>query len=215
MIPFKKQNMRCGRAIVFILSVLIVGCAENGEAKKDLPNSPEISVKIPDRTVSISLLQYDNEVSLWSLNDELYSGYMVSFHQDSTLKEKIGILNGKKQNQATQWYPNGKLKQVANYHQGQLHGEKKIWLSDTSHILVTHLNYYFGKAHGEQKHWYPSGELYKKLHLNLGREEGIQQAFRKNGELYANYEAKNGRIFGLRKASLCYGIEEENVRYVK
>lgn len=207
--------MSCVRAIVFMFSVLIVGCAENREAKEGLPTSPELSVKIPDRTVQISALKYDNKTSLWYLNEELYSGYMVSFHQDSTLKEKIGILNGKKQNQATQWYPNGTLKQVANYQQGKLHGEKKMWLSDTSHILIAHYNYHLGKAHGEQKQWYPSGELYKKLHLKLGREDGIQQAFRRNGELYANYEAKNGRIFGLRKASLCYGIEEEEVRYVK
>lgn len=209
--------MRCLRAIVFMFIVFMVACAENREVEKGLPalRVPELSVKIPDKMVYISSLQYDNKVSLWSLNDELYSGYMVSFYQDSTLKEKIGILNGKRQDQAMRWYPDGKLKQVANYHKGKLHGEKKVWSPDTSHILIAHYNYHLGKAHGEQKQWYPSGELYKKLQLNLGQEDGVQQAFRKNGELYANYEAKNGRIFGLRKASLCYGIEDKEVRYVK
>jgi antitoxin component YwqK of YwqJK toxin-antitoxin module len=72
-----------------------------------------------------------------------------------------------------------------------------------------------GKAHGEQKQWYPTGELYKKLNMNMGKEEGIQQAFRKNGDLYANYEAKEGRIFGLKKAALCYGLEDENIKYEK
>lgn len=196
-----------------MLSALVIGCAENREAKKNIPNSPEAVVEMPDQTVDISLLRYNNKTSLWSLNEELYSGYIVSFHQDSTLREKIGVLNGKKQDQALRWYPDGNLKQVANYHQGKLHGEKKLWSADTSHTLIAHLNYHLGKPHGEQKQWYPSGELYKKLNLNQGKEEGLQQAFRKNGELYANYEAKSGRIFGLRKASLCYGIEDENVRY--
>jgi antitoxin component YwqK of YwqJK toxin-antitoxin module len=68
-------------------------------------------------------------------------------------------------------------------------------------------------AHGEQKQWHQTGEIYKKIHLNMGREEGIQQAYRKNGALYANNEAKNGRIFGLRKATLCDGLEDENVKY--
>lgn len=212
---FKSKNMKCVTPIVFMLSVLIIGCAENREVEKSTSNVPEAVEKIPDRTVNISLLHYTNKTSLWSLNDEHYSGFMVSYYQDSTLKEKIGILKGKKQNQAIRWYPDGKLKQVANYHQGKLHGEKKMWSADTSHTLIAHLNYYLGKAHGEQKQWYSSGELYKKLNLNLGREEGIQQAFRKNGELYANYEAKSGRIFGLRKASLCYGIEDENIKYRK
>lgn len=49
----------------------------------------------------------------------------------------------------------------------------------------------------------------------MGREEGLQQAFRRNGYLYANYEARNGRIFGLKKAALCYGLEDENIQYEK
>lgn len=202
--------------IVFLLSVLLTSCAEKRGAKiLPIPNATDTLVEIPNVTVDKSLLHYNNKTSQWVLNDQLYSGYIVSFHQDSTLKEKIGILNGKKQNLATRWYPDGQLKQVANYHKGKLHGEKKVWFSDANanHILIAHLDYHLGKAHGEQKQWYSTGELYKKLNLNMGREEGVQQAFRKNGELYANYEAKNGRVFGLKKASLCYGLEDENIKY--
>ncbi|WKN42756.1 toxin-antitoxin system YwqK family antitoxin [Tunicatimonas pelagia] len=201
---------------MFLVNVLMVSCAEKSKTKTlPISISTGTSVEIPNRTVEKSLLHYKNETSLWTLNDQPYSGYIVSFHQDSTLKEKMGILNGKKQNQATRWYPDGQLKQVANYHEGKLHGEKKMWFLDSSHILIAHLDYHLGKAHGEQKQWYPTGELYKKLNLDMGREEGIQQAFRKNGELYANYEAKNGRIFGLKKAKLCYGLEDENIQYEK
>jgi len=128
----------------------------------------------------------------------------------------IGILGGKKQNQATEWYPDGNYKQVANYHLGKLHGEKKLWSTEAAgHILIAHLNYKAGKPHGEQKKWFPTGELFKKLHLNMGKEEGMQQAFRKNGALYANYEAKAGRIYGLKKASLCFGLEDESIQYEK
>ncbi|MEM8524172.1 MAG: membrane-binding protein [Bacteroidota bacterium] len=201
---------------LILLSILIVSCTES-RATKELPalNSTEIAVEIPDKVVHKSLLTYDNKTSLWSLNDERYSGYLVSFHADSTLKEKTGILNGRKQNQSSKWYPDGRLQEVANYHQGKLHEEKKMWTADSNHILIAHLNYQSGKAHGEQTQWYATGELYKKLNLKMGREEGIQQAFRKNGELYANYEARNGRIFGLKKAALCYGLEDENVKYDK
>ena len=31
----------------------------------------------------------------------------------------------------------------------------------------------------------------------------------------ANYEAKEGRTFGLKKASLCFGLEDENIQYEK
>ncbi|MEZ5044869.1 MAG: membrane-binding protein [Saprospiraceae bacterium] len=202
--------------IIFLLVSIMISCIENSHEEKVHHLDLDVaSVAIPDRVVHKSSLNYDNRTSIWSLNNEPFTGYMVSFHQDSTLKEKAGILDGKKQNQFIQWYPDGKLKQVAHYHKGKLHGEKKLWSTDPPHILITHLNYHLGKAHGEQKQWYPTGELYKKLNMNMGKEEGIQQAFRKNGDLYANYEAKEGRIFGLKKAALCYGLEDENIKYEK
>ena len=204
--------MKCIIQIVF-LSLLIISCVENRESEKlHLLNSAATSLSIPNSIINKSLLHYNKRTSLWSLNDERYSGYMVSYYQDSKLKEKIGILNGRKQNQAIQWYPDGQLKQVANYHKGKLHGEKKLWSTDTNHILITHLNYHMGKAHGIQKKWYATGEIYQILNINMGREEGLQQAFRKNGDLYANYEAKNGRIFGLKKAALCYDLEDEKIK---
>lgn len=202
--------------VVLSLSVLLTGCAEKRERKRSLtPNRIDTLLTIPNRIVDASVLHYDNKTSLWTLNDQLYSGHTVSFYPGSMLKEKTGILNGRKQNQAIQWYPDGHFKQVANYHQGKLHGEKKVWSAESAHVLIAHLQYNAGKAHGEQKKWYPTGELFKKLNLNMGREEGIQQAFRKNGDLFANYEAKRGRIFGLKKAALCFGLEDEAIQYKK
>ena len=202
--------------MIFLFGALMMSCAEDRNEKKVHDLNLEVSsVTIPDSVVNKSSLNYDNRTSLWSLNNEPFSGYMVSFYQDSTLKEKAGILDGKKQNQFIEWYPDGKLKQVAHYHKGKLHGEKKRWSTDTSYILITHLNYHLGKAHGEQKQWYRTGELFKKLNMNMGKEEGIQQAFRENGNLYANYEAKEGRTFGLKKAALCFGLEDENINYEK
>lgn len=149
------------------------------------------------------------------MNDQLFSGYAVSFYEDSTLKSKEGILNGKKENKSIHWYPDGHFKQIENYNNGKLHGEKKVWSPDSNHVLVSHLNYRSGRPHGEQKKWYQTGELHKILHLNMGQEEGIQQAFRENGDLYANYEAKNGRVFGLKKGSLCYGLKDEKIKHEK
>ncbi len=208
--------MKSAFATIFLLALLLVSCAESKEGKGlDADDLAHDLLEVPSNTVDKSALHYDNKVSLWTLNDQLYSGYSVSFYPDSTLKEKVGILNGKKEGPSTRWYADGHLKQVADYHKGKLHGEKKMWHSDTSHLLVSHLNYQSGKPHGEQKKWYSTGELHKKLNMNMGREEGIQQAFRENGALYANYEAKEGRIFGLRKSSLCYGLESEDVQYEK
>ncbi len=194
--------------------ILSIGCSEQKE-KSSINRNTNLLLKAPETILLKSALHYDRKISIWMFNNQPYSGFAVSYYPDSRLKEKFGVLLGKKQNKYIQWYPDGHLKNVTDYHNGKLHGEKKIWSPDSLHILIAQLNYHKGKPHGEQKKWYPTGELFKKLNMNKGKEEGIQQAFRKNGALYANYEAKNGRIFGLKKAALCYGLEEENVRYKK
>ena len=106
------------------------------------------------------------------------------------------------------WFKNGKIRSIANYYKGKLHGKKQIWIQDSIYTLVAEYNNHLGKGHGKQTKWYATGELFQIRNLQMGIEEGMQQAFRKNGDLYANYEAKNGRIFGLKKASLCFGLED-------
>jgi len=181
---------------------------------KPTPLSSDLSLEIPTNEVAKSSLIYNPKNSLWTINEgELFSGFATTYYEDGTLKEKFGILEGRKQNEASKYYPDGHLKSFSNYHKGKLHGEKKSWSPDSTHLLVSHLNYQSGKAHGIQKKWYSTGEIFKVLNLNQGKEEGIQQAFRKNGKLFANYEARNGRIFGLRKSALCFGLEEEEIQF--
>lgn len=198
---------------MILVIAMSVSCAKQKDKSKHT-DEMLTSIAIPAQTVDQSRLSYDRKAAVWTLdrNDGIpFSGYAVSFYPDSTLKQQFGIFNGKKQSTFKAWYPDGHLKYAANYHQGKLHGEKKTWSADSSHTLIAHLHYYLGKAHGEQKKWYSSGEIFQILHLKMGKEEGIQRAFRKNGDLYANYEAKEGRIFGLKKAALCFGLEDENI----
>jgi len=192
----------------------MTGCVE--QTKKTSTSQANFqSLTVPKKTVEKSALEYNHKISTWTHNEVPYSGFAVTYHPNSTLKEKFGILNGLKQNEFIQYYQNGHMKNLAHYYKGKLHGEKKIWTSDSNHVLISHLNYKSGKLNGEQKKWYASGELYKVLNMADGKEEGMQKAFRKNGDLYANYEAKNGRIFGLKKSALCYGVEDEKVQYEK
>lgn len=161
------------------------------------------------------MLLYDPKTSRWHLDDELYSGFAVSYYEDGTFKEKFGILNGRKHGQSIHCYKDGHYRLVANYQDGKLDGDKKSWSSDSLHTLVSHFKFVSGKPHGEQLKWYLTGELFTKQHMNMGEEEGLQQAFRTNGDLYANYEARNGRIFGLKKSALCYSLEDEEIKLNK
>ncbi|KQC29131.1 toxin-antitoxin system YwqK family antitoxin [Flagellimonas eckloniae] len=197
------------------LGLLVIGCSEQKEKSIENNSTSDALTEVPDTLVQKSALEYDNKISTWTFNGTPYSGFVVSYYPDKSLREKFGVLNGKKQNEYIRWYSDGHFKDVSTYHKGKLHGEKKIWSQDSTHILVAHYNYDAGWPHGEQTKWYTTGELFKKMNMNRGKEEGMQQAFRKNGALYANYEAREGRIFGMKKAKLCYSLEDENVQYKK
>lgn len=200
--------------LLLSLNLVLIGCSKQ-KGKPITNNTTNTLLEIPDTLVEKSELKYNHKTSIWTLNNLPYSGFAASYYPDNNLKEKFGILHGKKQNKFIKWYPDGHFKNVATYDKGKLHGAKKIWSADSTHNLIAHYNYHTGRPHGEQKKWYPTGELFKKMNLNRGKEEGMQQAFRKNGALYANYEAREGRIFGLKKAKLCYSLEDENIQYKK
>ncbi len=200
--------------LVSLSALSLMGCADNSDATQpNLRIACDVEMEIPDTTISIDLLRYNRESSVWKLQGALYSGHVIDRYDNGQLKDKFGILNGKKQHRLTKWYPDGHLREISHYSQGKLHGSKKLWDHEVQHQLLSELNYTNGKLHGAQTKWYQSGELYQKLNYNMGKEDGLQQAFRKNGELYANYEAQDGRIFGLKKSALCFGIAAEQIQF--
>lgn len=193
---------------IFIVCISFINCSEN---KKNIISIKKeiVSLKKHDTVVNINSLFYHKETSLWTLNSKKYSGYAVTKFENDSLKQKFGILNGRKQNEDITWFQNGKIRIKANYHKGKLHGKKQIWAQDSLYTLIAEYNYHLNKGHGKQTKWYSTGELFQVTNLQMGKEDGVQQAFRRNGTLYANYEVKNGRIFGMRRGNLCYSLEDE------
>jgi len=149
-------------------------------------------LQVPSSMVDVSKLYYSRTKAQYEINGLLYSGYATIRFENGDLKEKWGVLNGKRQNESLVYCEDGHLRERAYYHQDKLHGEKKIWTTDSTHVLVSQASYHLGKLHGKHQIWYKTGEPYKLMNYNLGKEEGMQKSFKKNGDLYAHYEIKNG-----------------------
>ena len=201
---------------LFFLSLIfsLMACSFQPEVESsELVLEKVERLEIPPNESLISTLTYDNKRSLWLENDVAFSGQVVEYFDDGSLKQQFNLLNGKKQDSAYHWFADGHLSKAAYYHENKLHGKMKIWYPGEPHFLSKSLQYHLGKAHGTQLKWYDSGEIYQILHLKMGKEEGMQQAFRKNGDLYANYEARNGRTFGMKRSMLCYELEDEVVQF--
>lgn len=211
--------------ISILLLALVLGCnCSNQSDSRNVPREIEDEkaeeqqwqidpIKIPQVVKPYSDLVFSHETSTWTYLGVPYSGYAVRHFPDGSLNLRSAFHLGKKENTEESWYQDGRMRESSEYRHGRLHGIKKRWSPHSNHTLTYMLNYRHGKAHGAQFQWYETGEIYKKMHLNMGKEEGLQQAFRKNGDLYANYEAKNGRVYGLQKAALCFGLEDEKLYF--
>lgn len=203
------------KAFLAFTVVLFIGCENKAHQPDDVDSvsheSNVNSLNVPDIVAAYDSLVLHREKGVWTLNDEPYSGFALKFFDDGSVHKKMGFHNGKKQGKAWEYFPDGHLRQITHYHQNRVHGKVRNWSGSQGHPTIALRHYHMGKPHGEHKKWYKSGQLFKVMHYNMGKEEGMQQAFNENGSIYANYEARDGRSFGLKRAMLCFGLDDEDI----
>lgn len=192
----------------FVFGTLL-SCGEG--APRPNQNIEREEVTIADLEIEKDSLFLNGNEGNWYYKDQLFNGYAVKYHKNGELWQKVGFFKGKKMGVAKIWFQNGVLKVESHYHKNKLVGSYKAWWENG--VLASESFYENGKLQGTEKKWYTTGTLAKLRNLVDGNEQGLQQAWLQNGTLYVNYEAKNGRIFGMRRANLCYQLEDEQVVY--
>ncbi|WP_165749180.1 toxin-antitoxin system YwqK family antitoxin [Cellulophaga sp. Z1A5H] len=199
--------------LLFLL-LFLVQCIESPSVAKtsavvNSANEMEAPKVVDSLMVLNKNLILDPLKGVWFYNQNPFNGYAVKYYSDGTLKEKIGFINGKREGVAKRWSENGVLRWQVYYEKNKFVGLYKTWWENG--VLAEVATYENGVLEGEQQYWYDTGQLAKLRKLVKGKENGMQQAWLKNGTLYVNYEAKNGRVFGLKRANLCYQLEDEIV----
>ncbi|UMB54648.1 toxin-antitoxin system YwqK family antitoxin [Lutibacter sp. A64] len=189
-----------------LIAVLIFSCKNSTEP---IENSVIEVAKFSKVEVTKDQLKLNGNEGNWYYKNQLFTGFLIHRNSEGILEQKVGFYKGKKEGIAKVWFSNGQLKVVSYYQKNKLEGSYKSWWING--VLASEAIYKNGKLEGVEKRWYNSGQLAKKMHYINGIEAGMQQAWLKNGKIYVNYEAKNGRIFGMRKANLCYQLEDEIV----
>ncbi len=198
---------------ITILLFIIIGFFTSiacQRAKNDTVSAASTSY-VEGLTVADSLLNLRPEIGLVYHENKPFTGTSMTHYTNGNPSVSIHYFNGKKQGLYRKWFEEGTLSFESAYVDGKKEGIAKSWWRNGN--LRTESNYKQGVPQGLQLQWYKSGAKFKRLQLVDGKEEGLQQSWRENGKLYNNYEAKNGRIFGLKRASLCYALEDETVQY--
>lgn len=179
--------------------------APQGDADGQAPNRNRSFVRI-----DASTLVLDKQLGVWHYKGSPFNGQALSWHHNGQEASRIPFIEGKRQGTAFSWYEDGALASKKTYKANRLEGTSLTWWPNG--YLSSESNYVDRVRHGVQKRWYPNGQLARLMHFNQGKEEGLQQAWLETGKLYVNYEARNGRFFGMKRANLCYELEDEVVQ---
>ena len=192
------------KPLLTFLSLLLLVASCNSS------NSGAINLERP-RVLHEDSLALNRSNGTFTHLGKLFNGQSILLYSSGSVSRTIDYKNGKKDGSLRMFYPNGKISYQAIYRNGKLDGPIESWWKNGNKRSESY--YKEGKVHGIQKQWYSSGEIFKILRFNQGIEDGLQTAWRKNGKIYTNYEAKNGRIFGLKRATLCYTLEDEEIQF--
>jgi antitoxin component YwqK of YwqJK toxin-antitoxin module len=188
------------------MTVSLFSCSQESNETASSTSLPLVSSKV----ILKDSVQLIPAKGLVYYDGKPFTGTSVLF-SDTVKIESIDYMNGKRNGWYRKWYPNGMLSFEAEYKIGKRDGTAKTWWKNGK--LRSESHFENSVANGVQLQWYKSGAKFKRMNLVNGKEEGLQQSWRENGKLYNNYEAKNGRIFGLKRANLCYELEDEKVKY--
>ena len=200
--------------ILFCLIICIIACEEKPKDINDklaLKTSKPIINTNNSLTINQDSLNLIPEVGLVYYLGKPFTGTGVSYLEGTKKATQIDYLKGKKHGFYRKWFDNGVLSFESEYLDGKKHGYTKTWWANSN--MRSEANFEKGIANGVQKEWYKSGMKFKVRNLVDGKEKGLQKSWRENGTLYNNYEAKNGRIFGMKRATLCYDLDDEKVQY--
>lgn len=199
------QTKKMKKSLLFILMISLVAChssTDEGQANFLNLEIPEVEVLEGDTRFSMST---DGTIYLDSM---MFSGYMVTFYPDRSLKSKKSYYQGRLEGNFISYYPNGQIYSHRPYHLGEKHGEHLGYYEDGQ--LKFQSYFVNGFSQGTHKGWYPSGSLKKEMNYKDGKEFGAQKYWRSDGKMRSNYVVReNGRRYGMLGLKRCAKIDSE------
>ncbi|MEP3386680.1 MAG: hypothetical protein ABJO02_00745 [Reichenbachiella sp.] len=191
--------------LLFLLAMSVVAC----DSTLDESQATNLKKQIP----KVELLESDSRLSRANdgtiyLDTTAYSGYLISFYSDSTIKSKKTYYQGKLEGDFVSYYSNGQVSSLRPYHFGEKHGEHLGYYKNGKLQFQYFFEHGFGQ--GTHKTWYPNGDLKMEMNYVDGKERGLQRVWRTDGKMRSNYVVReNGRKYGKLGLKRCAKIDSE------
>lgn len=204
----KARLVVLGRYLLITHLLCLIGCSHRGDELTDNPlwSDPLLELVVPYEATTLL-----PDKGLVTHKGQPLSGVRVDYYDNDTLALRESYLDGVKHGETARWYDTGIKSYEAYYQRNKLNGTVTAWWPTGKKRSES--IYSLGVLDGVQWQWYQSGAKFKQARFDQGVPSGLQRSWRENGKLYNNYEIVEGRVFGLKKASLCYTLDEEVIQY--
>lgn len=187
--------------IRIVLFIFICGGCQSSSTNKLKP------INIPDITYIKGSEGFNKSKGYLSYQGKLFSGFVVEYHANDSLKSKSGYWEGKMEGDAKGWYPSGKVWFERFYKRGEKHGEHQGWWNNGQ--LKFKYQFVDGGFHGKQFGYHRDGESSELRNYEMGKEVGKQTAWSPKGKLVFNYVIKNNKRYGFIGRKNCTSVYEE------
>ena len=195
------NNMKFSLLLFLVICTIACDSSENGESQVKYA-IPELTLTEGDARLSLT---HDG---ILYLDSTKFSGYLLSYYQDSTVKTNKSYYNGKLEGDFISYHPGGQVYAIRPYHLGEKHGEHLGYYSEGQ----LKFRYFFvdGFGQGTHKEWYQNGDLRSEMNYKDGKEFGSQKVWRPDGKMRSNYVVReNGRQYGMLGLKRCAKIDSE------
>ena len=202
-----KEHLQISSRLLLVSSSMIVlGCVSDNSNTA----VSDCSKSFDGIEISMEQMDLDKKTGLYKYRDIPFTGIAIRKNNNNNVIESMSLISGKRNGLHSKWFDSGVLSFEVQYTNGLRDGISKTWWVNGN--LRSQYSYEKDALQGKQFQYYQSGLPFKELTFVKGKEDGMQKSWRENGKLYNNYEAKNGRIFGLKRADLCFQLDDEKVQ---
>jgi antitoxin component YwqK of YwqJK toxin-antitoxin module len=135
----------------------------------------------------------NREGRLYALESAIpFTGWMVDYFPDSTLKSKSWVSNGLLEGVSEGWHTNGVMQIREHFVAGVSEGAVTKWYSDGGKQSEGTANR--GKLEGAFVRWHSNGVKSEEVTLVDGKAEGVSRAWFPSGNLKAEVVIKSGEV---------------------
>lgn len=168
-------------ALGLLIAAFYLGSTRPSEEKQPAP----IILELSD-------IRKENDLIFASNETTPFTGVLVVYYEDGTLKSQTEVSKGMLQGLSEGWHENGQLQVKETFEKGVANGLRQKWRPDGSKESEGTIQN--GQFEGTYRKWHSNGQLAEEIQMTNGVAHGEAKSWHENGDLKARVTLDQGEV---------------------